>query len=116
MRLLLCSLARCGRFLTLSSGGPKQRDLLDSLFATNRPDVFIHLGDVYKRGSKREQQENLLDPVSETLKRNPGLPVQMFAICGNHDLMTHGGSGYYYALKEMRARSLSEQDGVLLFF
>ncbi len=34
----------------------------------------------------------------------------MYAVCGNHDLLARGGSGYYWALKDLARRGLTEQD------
>ncbi len=60
--------ALCGDF---GNGGPKARELLAALFRARdlRPDVFIHLGDVYKRGSRREQSEHLIQPLVDCITK-----------------------------------------------
>ncbi len=92
------------------NGERKTAALLDAIFKHARPNVLVHLGDVYKRGSKREQQEHLIEPICTAIERNVGAPASVFAVCGNHDVMARGGAGYYWALREMCARGLSEQD------
>ena len=93
------------------TGKPKARQLLNALFKDEdcRPNVFIHLGDVYKKGTKREQLENFVQPLHDAIKANPGAPVRVFDLPGNHDYISKGGEGYYWALEELSRRHLSQQ-------
>lgn len=61
-----------------------------------RPDVVIHLGDVYYSGTKQEMQEHFLAIVREHLPEQ----TQVFNLAGNHDLYA-GGEGYYWLIDEL---------------
>ena len=61
-----------------------------------RPDVVIHLGDVYYSGTKKEMRDHFLDIVREYLPPE----TQVFNLAGNHDLYA-GGEGYYWLLDEL---------------
>ena len=61
-----------------------------------RPDVVIHLGDVYYSGTKDEMRDHFLDIVREYLPAE----TQVFNLAGNHDLYA-GGEGYYWLLDEL---------------
>jgi Calcineurin-like phosphoesterase len=56
-----------------------------------RPEVLIHLGDVYYAGTQQEQQSNFLDVCRQVL----GSDIPLFSLCGNHDMYS-GGNGYYW--------------------
>ncbi len=59
------------------------------LVAQQRPDVLIHLGDIYYAGTPAECADHFLAPLTAAL---PGIPL--FTLCGNHDVYS-GGVGYY---------------------
>ena len=61
-----------------------------------RPDVVIHLGDVYYSGTKDEMRDHFLKIVREYLPAE----TQVFNLAGNHDLYA-GGEGYYWLLDEL---------------
>jgi len=61
--------------------------------ASLKPDVLIHIGDVYYSGTQDEQQGNFLDICQHVLGNN----VRLFSLCGNHDMYS-GGDGYYWLL------------------
>ena len=63
------------------------------LIARQRPDILIHLGDIYYAGTAQECSEHFLTPLQAIL---PGTPL--FTLCGNHDVYS-GGTGYYGLLK-----------------
>ena len=66
-----------------------------------KPDVLIHLGDVYYSGTPEEYKHAFLDPVSTILRRaQPALPV--FALSGNHDMYC-GGTGYYQCISTLNS-------------
>jgi Calcineurin-like phosphoesterase len=59
--------------------------------ASLKPEVLIHLGDVYYAGTQQEQQSNFLDVCRQVL----GSDIPLFSLCGNHDMYS-GGNGYYW--------------------
>jgi hypothetical protein len=59
--------------------------------ASLKPEVLIHLGDVYYAGTQQEEQGNFLDICRHVL----GDDVPLFSLCGNHDMYS-GGNGYYW--------------------
>ena len=61
-----------------------------------RPDVVIHLGDVYYSGTKEEMNDHFLKVVREYLPEQ----TQVFNLAGNHDLYA-GGEGYYWLIDEL---------------
>lgn len=65
--------------------------------AAQRPDIAVHLGDIYYKGLQREAKDYLIAPlVASGLV--PKTPV--FIMPGNHEMMS-GGHGYFWALKEL---------------
>jgi hypothetical protein len=63
--------------------------------AALKPDILIHLGDVYFAGTQTEAQKNFLDICNKVL---PGVPL--YSLCGNHDMYS-GGGGYYWLLDQI---------------
>ena len=61
-----------------------------------RPDILIHLGDVYYSGTQAEMQNHFLTIVRDCLPAK----TQVFNLAGNHDLYA-GGTGYYWLLDEL---------------
>ncbi len=57
----------------------------------HRPDVLIHLGDIYYAGTADECERNFARPIRDVFgaKRPP-----VFTLSGNHDMYS-GGEGYY---------------------
>jgi calcineurin-like phosphoesterase family protein len=61
--------------------------------ARQKPDVLIHLGDIYYSGTPEECEANFRTIVERVLDRgNTRIPV--FTLPGNHDMYS-GGGGYY---------------------
>lgn len=77
------------------TGTPTARNVLRNI-ADHRPDIFIHLGDVYYSGTRREMDENFLRIVRQLLPQT----TVVRALAGNHDLYA-GGEGYYWLLDEI---------------
>ena len=67
--------------------------------AAQKPDILLHLGDVYYAGTQHEAKVNFLDICSSVL---PGIPI--YSLCGNHDMYS-GGSGYYWLLDQIGQKS-----------
>lgn len=63
--------------------------------AALKPDVLIHLGDVYYAGTQDEAQENFVDICRSVLGNVP-----LYSLCGNHDMYS-GGKGYYWLLDQI---------------
>lgn len=61
-----------------------------------KPDVVIHLGDVYYSGTKSEMNDHFLKIVREYLPEE----TQVMNLAGNHDLYA-GGKGYYWLIDEL---------------
>ena len=60
-----------------------------SLLARQKPDVVIHLGDIYFSGTREECDAHFLAPLRAELP-----DAALFTLCGNHDVYS-GGEGYY---------------------
>jgi predicted phosphodiesterase len=74
---------------------PDNAALLRQALEKFKPDVIIHLGDVYYSGTVEECTANVLD-VLDAIVADVNLPKRpaFFAIPGNHDYYS-GGSGFY---------------------
>jgi hypothetical protein len=64
--------------------------------AEQKPQVLIHLGDIYYAGTHNEEQGNFLDICRRLLGNN----VLIFSLCGNHDMYS-GGQGYYWLVDQL---------------
>jgi predicted phosphodiesterase len=62
---------------------------------SKKPDVLIHLGDVYYAGTADENRSNFLNLVNNAA---PGIPV--YTMSGNHDMYS-GGHPYYWLLSQL---------------
>lgn len=67
--------------------------------AALKPDVLIHLGDVYYAGTKDEVKNNFVDICRSVLGN-----IQLYSLCGNHDMYS-GGEGYYWLLDQIGQRA-----------
>jgi Calcineurin-like phosphoesterase len=77
------------------TGDPVAINLLQEL-NNLKPEVLIHLGDVYYAGTHNEEQTNFLDLCRQVLGNN----VPIFSLCGNHDMYS-GGQGYYWMVDQI---------------
>jgi hypothetical protein len=64
--------------------------------ARKRPDVVLHLGDIYYSGTPFECQTRFLDNCRQILPA--GVPV--YSLAGNHDMYS-GGTGYYWLVDQL---------------
>ncbi|HOK46355.1 MAG TPA: metallophosphoesterase [Bryobacteraceae bacterium] len=62
--------------------------------AAKKPDVLIHLGDIYYSGTPYEVERYFLAPLREHLDLSQ---ARCFSLCGNHDVYSDG-AGYYDTL------------------
>jgi hypothetical protein len=67
--------------------------------AAHRPDVLIHLGDIYYAGTEDECQKYFLDLLDEVFDRQAN-PLPVYTLTGNHDMYS-GGAGYYGLLPKL---------------
>ena len=67
--------------------------------ASHRPDVLIHLGDIYYAGTEEECQKYFLDLVNDVFDRAE-TPMPVYTLTGNHDMYS-GGVGYYGLLPRL---------------
>lgn len=84
----VCKVAIVGDWGT---GQDRARSLLQRV-AAQKPDVFIHLGDIYYSGTSDEMADNFLRICRKVLPKS----VPIFTLCGNHDV--YAGGQPYYAL------------------
>lgn len=68
--------------------------------AALKPDVLIHLGDVYYAGTTSECHANFYDVCREIL----GNSFPLYSLCGNHDMYS-GGTGYYWLVDQISQKS-----------
>jgi hypothetical protein len=75
--------------------------------AQQKPDVVIHLGDIYYSGTDDECEFNFRRIVDDVLDRaNTKVPV--FTLAGNHDMYA-GGAGFYALLGSLNAPPLRQR-------
>lgn len=67
--------------------------------AAFKPDLLLHLGDVYYAGIETEVKVNFLDSCRSVLGNMP-----IYTLCGNHDMYS-GGQGYYSLLDQIGQKS-----------
>ena len=72
--------------------------------AAHKPDVLIHLGDIYYSGTERETEKYFLDIVNDVLGRTEN-PIPVYNLTGNHDMYS-GGSGFYSLLSKLNPEPL----------
>jgi hypothetical protein len=75
--------------------GLQQAKLLLEQVAAMKPDILLHLGDVYFAGTQSETQTNFLSICKSVLGDIP-----IYSLCGNHDMYS-GGAGYYSLLDQI---------------
>ncbi|MEP7010965.1 MAG: metallophosphoesterase [Acidobacteriota bacterium] len=79
--------------------------------AAHKPDVLIHLGDVYYSGTASENERYFLDPINQIFGRGPDRPLPVFNLPGNHDMYS-GGAGYYSTLDRLNLPSFAPEGQV----
>lgn len=79
--------------------GTKDAETLLTHVADKKPDVLIHLGDIYYSGTERETHHNFLDMIDQVFDRT-NRPMPVYTLTGNHDMYS-GGVGYYELLPQL---------------
>ena len=98
--------ARVGIIADWGTGQDDARDLLARLLRDCRPDVLVHLGDVYYAGTPREARYNFAATLEEALAGRTRIPV--FNLAGNHDYYS-GGRGFYWLLDQLNDGGARQQ-------
>jgi hypothetical protein len=91
--------ARVALFADWGTGTPEAYELLKQVIA-RRPDVLIHLGDIYYSGLDREVEGRFLTPLRRAFEELGVRPIPTFSLCGNHDMYC-GGEPYYRLLTRL---------------
>lgn len=87
-----------------TGAGPARR-LLAQLKA-QKPDVIVHLGDIYYSGTPQECETNFEDIIDEVFERHKtNIPV--YTLAGNHDLYS-GGVGYYGLIRRLNKKPFTQ--------
>jgi hypothetical protein len=73
--------------------------------AVFKPDLVIHLGDIYYSGTPDECKRNFADILNRTFDRTR---VPIYNMVGNHDVYC-GGTGFYQLIKELNPPPLTPQ-------
>ena len=87
------------------TGADPARRLLKQLKA-QKPDIIIHLGDIYYSGTPQECEANFEDIIDDVFERHKtNIPV--YTLAGNHDLYS-GGVGYYGLIKRLNKKPFTQ--------
>ncbi|HEX4577728.1 MAG TPA: metallophosphoesterase [Edaphobacter sp.] len=68
--------------------------------AAFKPDILLHLGDVYYSGTQSEATDNFIAICRQIL----GSSIPLYSLCGNHDMYS-GGDGYYWLIDHIGQQS-----------
>lgn len=82
------------------TGEQEAAAVLDQLMR-HRPDVIVHVGDVYYAGTQDEQKTNFLDLINAARAQH-GLNVPVYTLPGNHDYYC-GGKPFFDMIPELNA-------------
>ena len=74
--------------------------------ATWKPDILIHLGDIYYSGTPTECDSNFTSLI-ETVLRSSNPTLAVYTLAGNHDMYC-GGAGYYDLIKRLNPETLKQ--------
>jgi Calcineurin-like phosphoesterase len=103
----LVSDARIGVIGDWGTGMDDARELLVRLLRECRPDILVHLGDVYYSGTPAEARFNFAGILEQAFQQvPPRIPV--FNLPGNHDYYS-GGRGFYELLDGLNERPDRQQ-------
>lgn len=74
--------------------GTQDTKVLFKAMLSHKPDVLLHLGDIYEAGMPLEIEEHFLQPIDEVCKDIGITRPPIFTIPGNHEYFS-GGKGYF---------------------
>ncbi|MET4085596.1 metallophosphoesterase [Bradyrhizobium sp. S3.5.5] len=87
------------------TGGIPARRLLQQL-KDKKPDIIVHLGDIYFSGTPQECETNFEEILDDVFDREKtGIPV--YTLAGNHDLYS-GGVGYYGLIERLNPKPFTQ--------
>ena len=104
-RCCRCRLEQRSRFADWGTGTDVAVDLLEEV-AQHKPDVLIHLGDIYYSGTAAECDVNFKRGVDTVLGRAAN-PIPVFTLSGNNDMYS-GGAGFYGLLTMLNQPPLQQ--------
>jgi hypothetical protein len=87
---------RVGLIGDWGTGEPRAVQVLKQLFAL-KPDLIIHLGDVYYSGTEHEYEVNYHAVIDKVRKESKSV-IPVYNLPGNHDYYS-GGHAFYQSLK-----------------
>jgi Calcineurin-like phosphoesterase len=95
--------SRIAVFGDWGTGAAPARRIL-TMIREQKPDVLLHLGDIYYSGTPVECAANFTDVIRPIF--GDGIPA--FTLAGNHDMYS-GGLGYYDLVKKFNAGDRAQQ-------
>lgn len=98
--------ARIALFGDWGTGARMARQTLDRIKA-QKPDILIHLGDIYYSGTEAECAANFENVIEDTFRRTQH-PLPVFSLAGNHDMYS-GGIAYYDLVRRLNAGPESQK-------
>ncbi len=97
--------AKIGLIGDWGTGAAPAKRVLAQLGA-QKPDVVIHLGDIYYSGTEEECRTNFETVVDNVLER-ASKDIAVYTLAGNHDMYC-GGIGYYAMLKRLNKPAMAQ--------
>lgn len=94
------------------TGMSQSYDMLDQIMGFN-PNVVLHLGDVYYKGTFEEQYNYQVLPAVNTVMANG---AQYFTIPGNHDYYYQNGAPFFEAIDNITAAAQGSQKQEASYF
>jgi hypothetical protein len=88
------------------TGAAPARRVLEQVKA-QKPDILIHLGDIYYSGTESECSSNFEAIVNEIFER-PKTNLPVYTLAGNHDMYC-GGVGYYGLIKRLNSAPMAQE-------
>lgn len=88
-----------------TGAGPAR--LVMSNIREKRPDILLHLGDIYYSGTPDETRVNFEDVIAEAYQGARQRPA-IYTLCGNHDMYS-GGQGYHDLIARLNPGKLRQK-------
>jgi hypothetical protein len=95
--------ARIAVFGDWGTGAAPARRIL-SMIKQQKPDVLLHLGDIYYSGTGDECATNFVGVIRDVFED----AIPTFTLAGNHDMYS-GGGGYYDLVGKLNGGALTQQ-------
>ena len=102
-------IASDARIALLSDWGTGRRTAAAVLqnLAQQRPDILVHLGDIYYAGTPVECDRNFARPIADVFGAGRPRP-SVYTLSGNHDMYS-GGAGYYGLIAGLNQGALQQR-------